>query len=138
MGLKKDFPFSPFDILNPDLRWTPDPDMLSKKDFSGLSAPFVQKIRKDIYDWRLNGYKNISDTTRSLLKYWFETEHQNNFSYYFAQRESVETIIYLFEHESIKNTKQLLKYDSWGTLTESLIKDNWFILSSSIISKKIK
>ena len=102
MGLKKDFPDSPFDVIGPELRWTPDPDTLSKKDFSGLSAPFVQKIRKNIYDWRRNGYQNISNTSRSLLNFWFETEHQDNFRYYFAQRESVESIIYLFENEFLE------------------------------------
>ena len=140
MGLKKDFPFSPFDVVNPESRWTPDLSTTSEKDFSGLSAPFVQKIRKNIFDWRRNGYQNISNTSRSLLNFWFETEHQDNFRYYFAQRESVESIIYLFEHESLMSTKELLKFDSWGTLTENILKDNWlrFVLKQATGTGKTK
>ena len=57
----------------------------------------VNKIRKEVYEWRKAGYPNISEVTKSLLTYWFETEHPNGFQYYFAQRESVESIIYLYE-----------------------------------------
>jgi type III restriction enzyme len=68
---------------------------LGEKGREKLLAPLVTKIRKEIFEWRKQNYSNTTETSKSLLEYWFKTPHKNDFSYYFAQRESVETIIYL-------------------------------------------
>ena len=66
MGLHKQFPKNPFEIIEPDLRWFPGNDSLGEKGREKLLPPLVNKIRKEIYDWRKKGYPNISQTTKSL------------------------------------------------------------------------
>ena len=39
------------------------------------TAPCVPAIRKAVAEWRDNGYKSVTDTTRLLLNYWFKTDH---------------------------------------------------------------
>ena len=99
MGLDKNFPRQPYKILDPEIRWFPGTETIGDKGRDKLLPPLVNKIRRDVHKWRNDDYPNISEVTKSLLTYWFKTEHTNGFQYYFAQRESVETIIYLFEHE---------------------------------------
>ena len=126
MGIHNDFPISPFEIIDPRYRWRPD-TTVKESELSGLLPPFVEKIREEVNEWRQFGYDGVSETTRSLLNFWFNREHAG-FKYYFAQRESVESLIYIFENQKIDNTRKLLKYDSWGTVTESLLDDKWLRL----------
>jgi type III restriction enzyme len=128
MGIPTDLPTSPFEIMLPSKRWTPDLSTSSEKELLGLLPPFVQKIREGVFEWRQCGYDGVSETTKSLLYYWFNCEHKDNFQYYFAQRESVESLIYIFENQKIRDNKELLKFDSWGSLTESLFDDKWLRL----------
>ena len=128
MGLSKDFPTNPFETINPNLRWFPGNDALGEKGREKLLPPLVNKIRKDVSEWRQNGYPNITPTSKSLLNYWFNYEHPNGFQYYFAQRESVETIIYLYENQNIKSPSELLKYDSSGVLVDSMFEETWLRL----------
>ena len=128
MGLNKDFPRHPYEIINPDVRWYPGSEAIGEKGREKLLPPLVNKIRKEVHDWRKKGYPNISDVTKSLLTYWFQTEHPNGFQYYFAQRESVESIIYLYECEQIRNPSELLKYDSSGVLVDSMFEESWLRL----------
>lgn len=127
MGLDKNFPREPIQIIDPSVRWYPDSN-IGEKGRDKLLPPLVNKIRKNVYDWRKAGYPNISEVTQSLLSYWFKTEHTNGFQYYFAQRESVESIIYLYEHEKIRSPSELLKYDSSGVLVESMFEETWLRL----------
>ena len=128
MGLNKDFPRSPHQIIDPELRWYPGTESLGEKGREKLLPPLVNSIRKGVHDWRDNGYPDISDVTKSLLTYWFETEHEMGFEYYFAQRESVESIIYLYEYEQIRNPSELLKFDSSGVLVDSMFEESWLRL----------
>ena len=32
------------------------------------------------------GYPGVCDATKSLLNFWFNTDHPDGFEYYFAQR----------------------------------------------------
>lgn len=57
----------------------------------------VPYLRQAVSDWRHAGYHPCSETTRTLLNYWFETAHPSGFRYHFAQREAVETMIWLYE-----------------------------------------
>jgi type III restriction enzyme len=79
-------------------------------------VPLVRAIRAEVDGWRRGGYPGVSDTSRFLLTYWFDTEHQvangegNSvpFRYHWAQREAIETIIYLYELRNIRNVAELL------------------------------
>ena len=128
MGLDKNFPKNPFKLIKPDLRWFPGSDMLGEKGREKLLPPLVNKIRKEVSEWRKKGYPNITKTTKILLNYWFNTEHPEGFQYYFAQRESVETIIYLYENQNIRTPSELLKYDSSGVLVDSMFEESWLRL----------
>ena len=58
-------------------------------------------------------YKGITDTTRTLLNYWFYSDHKlktgRPFRYHASQQEAIETLIYVWEVEKIRNRKDLLE-----------------------------
>ncbi len=126
MPISDKFPKSPFEIVDPDIRWKPSIDK-ERDNFQHFHAPFVEKIRKEIFEWRQYGYDEISETSRDLLNFWFNQDHLNGFRYYFGQRESVEAVIFLYEKMGIRDNKDLLKLDSWG-ITEDFIDDGWLRL----------
>ena len=136
MGLHKDFPASPFEELNPNTRWFPADEDLRDKGSEKLLPPLVTKLRQEVKSWRDGGYAGSSATTLSLLNFWFLTEHpnptsddpDNHFQYYFAQRESVETIIYLYEIVGCRNPQDLLRYDLQGAVSLSMFEEDWFRL----------
>jgi type III restriction enzyme len=124
MGLDANFPKSPYEILHPSIRWFPGDN--SFKDITHhLMPPLVLKVRDAVSQWRNDGYPNISDVTRHLLNHWFVNGHESGFKYYFAQRESVESIIFLYEKEKIRHPSELLNFDSTGVLLESMFDENW-------------
>ena len=128
MAIHKNFPSNPFEVLNPEERWFPADEILREKGYQKLLPPLVDKIRREVKKFRDNGYKGASQTSKSLLKYWFQTKKNlngNNFNYYFAQRESVETLIYLIEVANIESKHDLLKYSSTGELEESMFEEDW-------------
>ena len=57
----------------------------------------VNDLRKAVYSWREQGYPNTTDTTRRLLQFWFEEQHEDLFEFWFCQREAIETLIYMYE-----------------------------------------
>ncbi len=132
MALNKDFPISPFEILDPSIRWFPGDDM-SDKDRYNLMPPLVSVLREKVKEWRDNDYIGASDTSRSLLRWWFQTDHfkekidgtQYQFQYYFAQREAIETIIYLYDIAKTQTPYDLLRYDSTGTLQANMFAEDW-------------
>jgi type III restriction enzyme len=79
-------------------------------------CPLVRSIRAEVDGWRRGGYAGVSETSRTLLNYWFQTEHLVSdddgnsipFRYHWAQREAIETIIYLYELRGIRNVASLL------------------------------
>ena len=79
-------------------------------------CPLVRGIRAEVDGWRRGGYAGVSETSRTLLTYWFDTDHlipdedgnQVPFHYHWAQREAIETIIYLYELRGIRNVASLL------------------------------
>ena len=138
MPIPKGLSRSPFEINKPSDRWYPDIEK-SKKGIQFFNAPFVNKVRKEIYEWRQFGYDGISETSRNLLNYWFNNGHKDGFQYYFGQRESVESVVYLFENKLIRENKDLLKLDSWG-ISQDFINDNWlrFVLKQATGTGKTK
>jgi type III restriction enzyme len=76
----------------------------------------VRAIRAQVDGWRRGGYAGVSETSRTLLMYWFQTEHLISdddgnsilFRYHWAQREAIETIIYLYELRRIRSMAELM------------------------------
>jgi type III restriction enzyme len=74
----------------------------------------VPYIRSQVDNWRQSDYAGATQTTKTLLRYWFETAHADDFRYHFAQREAVETLIWLYE---------IAEYRSLGDMFSSLIPE---------------
>ncbi|MCX7005422.1 MAG: DEAD/DEAH box helicase family protein [bacterium] len=76
----------------------------------------ANNLRSEIRQWREVNYVGASDTSRELMNYWFERPHriktaeggENEFRYYFCQREAVETLIYLTEVRQITCLSQIM------------------------------
>ncbi len=77
------------------------------------TAPCVPALRKQVAEWKANGYQGVTRTTRTLLNYWFFADHKlptgQLFKYHDAQREAIETLIYVHEIAKIRSRKDLLE-----------------------------
>ena len=64
-------------------------------------AALVPSIRSAVHAWRSSGYEGATETSRRLLRHWFENDHLTTageeWLYYYCQREAIETLIYLYE-----------------------------------------
>jgi len=82
------------------------------------AIPLVELLRREVGAWRTDGrYDGARPTTKRLLEHWFLDEHQtpegDPFSFYFCQREAIETIIYLHEVVGVRSASQMLaRYDA--------------------------
>ena len=135
MALHKNFPKSPHEILDPKIRWFPADEALREKGYEKLLPPLVHTLRQEIKKWRDNNYEGVSDTSRALLQWWFQTEHPVetadgivSFQYYFSQREAIETVIYLYEVANVKDKYDLIRYDSSGAVSSSMFPEDWLRL----------
>lgn len=120
----------PFKILSPNERWAPTQSQMDafQNAYEKLLPPLVYKIRLAVAKWRDENYAGASDTTKSLLNFWFNQEHligQTRFSFFFSQRESIESIIYLYEIAEAKNKFELMKFDSSGRISTGMFDENW-------------
>jgi type III restriction enzyme len=148
MALHPDFPKSPYEILNPEIRWFPADEALREKGYAKLLPPLVAQLRIKVKSWRESNYEGASETSKALLKYWFETEHPikssdgttQYFRYYFAQREAIETIIYLHDIVGVKDKFDLMRFDSSGAVSASLFDEEWkrFVVKMATGSGKTK
>lgn len=137
------FIIDPFLILHPDTRWVPSQEELGRKAYDQLLPPLVHKIRQRIKDWRDKNYEGVSETSKALLNYWFNTKHSRNgdeFRYYFAQREAIESIIYLFEAAKAKDKYELIRFDSSGRVSTGMFPENWtrYVIKMATGSGKTK
>ena len=135
MGLNKEFPKNPFEKIKPELRWFPGNDALGEKGREKLLPPLVNKIRKEVNEWRKNGYPDITETSRSLMNFWFNTEHPNGFQYYFAQQESVETIIYLYENQKVPLSMFLWSTRCLGQQADQSVRESVLGLDMNLKAK---
>ena len=79
------------------------------------SIAIAQNLRRDVAEWREARYGGASDTTIELLHNWFGADHELTgpngerfpFTYYFCQRESIETLIYVYEVREIRTLSAL-------------------------------
>ena len=92
MALDPNFPASPYEILDPAVRWFPGDDLFREVGRQKLLPPLVDNIRQRVKSWRDKGYEDASATSKTLLNWWFQREHlvpkadgsTLNFRYYFA------------------------------------------------------
>jgi type III restriction enzyme len=120
----------PFKILAPNERWAPTQSQLDtfQNKYEMLLAPLVYKIRLAVAKWREEDYKGASKTSKSLLHFWFNQEHligQNKFSFFFSQREAIESIIYLYEIANAKDKYELMRFDSSQRVSTGMFDENW-------------
>ena len=133
MALHPDFPHSPHVILRPEIRWFPADEALRESSMDKLMPPLVATLRKKVKEFRDGGYVGVSDTSKSLLNWWFKESHllpQLNgadieFQYFFAQREALETIIYLYDVIGAKDKFDLMRFDSSGAVSAQMFDENW-------------
>jgi len=101
--------------------------------YEKLLPPLVAKIREEVHAWRATGYLGASDTSRALMRHWFEEEHLiensdsslSQFRYYFAQREAVETGIWLYEVRRTRDKFDLLRFDASGSVSSGMFDEDW-------------
>jgi type III restriction enzyme len=77
------------------------------------TAPCVPAIRRAVEEWRVKNYEGVSETTRILLNFWFNTDHRlpngRKFQYHKSQQEAIETLIYLYEVAGVRRHKTLVE-----------------------------
>jgi type III restriction enzyme len=77
------------------------------------TGPCVPALREAVKAWKAGGHKGLTDTTRILLNFWFETDHRTRanlpFKYHESQREAIETLVFVWECEQIRTRKGLLE-----------------------------
>ena len=133
MALHPDFPNSPHAILDPSVRWFPADEAMRDTTMDKLMPPLVATLRRKVKEFRESGYVGATDTSKSLLNWWFKEPHflpqadgtMGEFKYFFAQRESLETIIYLYDVVGAKDKYDLMRFDSSGVVSASLFDETW-------------
>jgi type III restriction enzyme len=88
-------------------------DQLGLLEARVATAPCVPAIREKVKQWRESGYPGVTDTTRTLLNFWFKTDHRlpngRKFIYAYFQQEAMETLIYLYEVAKARRHKNLVE-----------------------------
>lgn len=148
MALHKDFPDSPHAILDPEVRWFPADEALRDTTMDKLMPPLVAQLRRKVKEFRDSGYVGASDTSRSLLNWWFKEPHllpgkdaiMGSFNYYFAQREAIETIVYLHDVTGAKDKYDLMRFDSSGAVSAGMFDETWrrYVIKMATGSGKTK
>ena len=148
MALHKNFPKDPYEILDPSIRWFPADEDLREKGYDKLLPPLVADLRKKVKEWRDKNYEGATETSKSLLNWWFKEEHiiydqygvSLNFRYYFAQREALETVVWLYEVAKVKDKHDLIRYNSTGVLSASMFTEDWlrFVIKMATGAGKTK
>src|SRR5690606_11459473 len=120
-------------ILDPDIRWFPADEALRETAMHKLMPPLVPTLRKLVKEWRDADYAGATPTSRSLLRWWFQTPHlvgradgpTTEFKYYFAQHDASETIIYLHDVADAREKHDLMRYAATGLVSGSMFDETW-------------
>ena len=75
-------------------------------------ATCAPAIANAVREWRSAGYPEATETTKRLLAWWFDTDHEVDgrpFAFYSAQRDAVESLIYVYEIAQRRNNRELLE-----------------------------
>jgi type III restriction enzyme len=91
-----------------------------------LLPPLVVNLRRAVKTFRDSHYEGATEISKSLLNWWFMEKHiilkadgnSEEFRYFFAQREALETIIYLYDVINAKSKFDLMRFDSSGKVKE--------------------
>lgn len=132
MALHPEFPDSPYEELDPRVRWFPAAEEL-RENYAKLLPPLVANIREEVSEWRTSSYVGASPTSKALLDWWFKTDHlvdnadgsQSAFRYYFAQREAVETVIWLYDVRGVRDRHDLMRFDASGAVSANMFDEAW-------------
>jgi len=148
MALHPDFPHNPHAVLDPEIRWFPADEILRDTTMDKLMPPLVAQLRRKVKEFRDSGYAGATDTSKSLLNWWFKEPHllpgvgniSGNFKYYFAQREAIETIVYLCDVVGAKDKYDLMRFDASGNVSASLFDETWrrYVIKMATGSGKTK
>lgn len=148
MALHPKFPPSPYAILDPTMRWFPADEALRDTSMDKLMPPLVSQLRKKVKEFRDSGYVGAHDTSKSLLNWWFVTPHllpkadgtMQEFQYFFAQREALETIIYLYDVVGVQDKYDLMRFDSSGVVSTGMFDETWrrFVIKMATGAGKTK
>jgi len=148
MALHPNFPDSPHAILDPDVRWFPADEALREMTMDKLMPPLVAQLRRKVKAFRDSGYVGASDTSKSLLNWWFKEPHllpkadgsMFEFRYYFAQREAIETIVYLYDVVGAKDKYDLMRFDASGAVSAGMFDESWrrYVIKMATGSGKTK
>lgn len=148
MALHPDFPDSPHAILNPEIRWFPADEAMRETTMDKLMPPLVAQLREKVKEFRDSGYVGATDTSKSLLNWWFKEPHLQpqadgtdaQFQYFFAQREALETIIYLYDVVGAKDKFDLMRFDSTGVVSAQMFDESWrrYVIKMATGSGKTK
>ena len=149
MALHPDFPDSPHAILNPAIRWFPADEALRETTADKLlMPPLVHQLRNAVKAFRDSDYADATDTSKSLLNWWFRTPHLLpqadgsvvGFEYFFAQREALETIVYLYDVAKAKDKFDLMRFDSSGAVSAQRFDESWrrYVIKMATGSGKTK
>lgn len=148
MALHTNFPDSPHAVLDPDIRWFPADEALRETSMDKLMPPLVSQLRKKVKEFRDGGYVGATDTSKSLLNWWFNTPHMLEqaggtmiqFQYYFAQREALETIVYLYDVAGVQDKHDMMRFDATGLVSGSMFDETWrrFVVKMATGSGKTK
>lgn len=133
MALHPELPTSPYKTLPPEQRLFPADESLRERSYEKLLPPLVANILREVTGWRAAGYAGASPTSRTLLQWWFETEHPveaadrtlSTFRYYFAQREAVESVIWLHDVRKVRDKFDLLRFDASGAVSANMFDEAW-------------
>ncbi|WPH13607.1 DEAD/DEAH box helicase family protein [Variovorax paradoxus] len=133
MALHTEFPQSPYEVLEPSVRWFPAAEEMRDLAYEKLLPPLVAKVREEVAAWRATGYRGASETSKALLTWWFDTHHfieqaggtQSEFRYYFAQREAVESVIWLYDARGARDKFDLLRFDASGAVSSNMFDEEW-------------
>jgi type III restriction enzyme len=148
MALHPDCPGSPHAVLTPEIRWFPADEAIRETSMEKLMPPLVAQLRRRVKEFRDGGYAGASDTSRSLLTWWFKTPHflpkadgnTVDFQYYFAQREALETLIYLYDVIRARDKYDLMRFDSTGAVSSGMFDESWrrYVIKMATGSGKTK
>ena len=133
MALHPNFPDDPQAILDPAIRWFPADEALCATSSDKLLPPLVPTLRKEVKEWRDGGYEGASATSKALLRWWIVEQHLlaradgtlQEFRYFFAQREALETIVYLYDVVGVKDKYDLMRFDSSGAVSSGMFDETW-------------
>lgn len=133
MALHPEFPPWPHVVIPPEHRWFPADESLRETTMDKLMPPLVATLRRKVKEFRDGGYVGATDTSKALLRWWFQTEHllpkrdgtMAQFEYFFAQREAMETIVYLYDVVGVKDKFDLMRFDSTGLVSAGKFDETW-------------